>query len=252
MIRRVIRLIAILVLSVTVVAGVAWGKMALWFDGPQSCVLAGTMAGGLVLVSILLVLLARSFLRGLAVALLPVAAVALVDVGSTELPILVGGGDNNDLIKILWTFVCLNSLFSMGGALRLCSAARYGLPRELRINRIGSDIRTIGPGGRAELVEANLTEKGLVAQRLKHRAEELRFKLHGSGNSVVELHIEPVAGERRDFGHAVHRLTPERGRGASGAADIGDSFGIAERKQRMELPVEVVECNVSHGLSECG
>jgi hypothetical protein len=72
-----IRLIATLGLSVIVVAGVAWGAMALWFDGPQSRVLAGTMAGGLVLVSLLLAVIVRPFLRGLAVALLPVAAAAL-------------------------------------------------------------------------------------------------------------------------------------------------------------------------------
>ena len=77
MVRRAIRLIAILALSVVVVAGVSWGAMALWFDGPQSRVLTGAMAGGLALVSILLAAIIRPFLRGLAVALLPVAAVAL-------------------------------------------------------------------------------------------------------------------------------------------------------------------------------
>jgi uncharacterized protein DUF4105 len=77
MVRRAIRLIGTLGLSVIVVAGVPWGTMALWFDGPQSWVLAGTMAGGFALASILLAAIVRPFRRGLAVALLPVAAVAL-------------------------------------------------------------------------------------------------------------------------------------------------------------------------------
>ena len=49
---------------------------------------------------------------------------------------------------------------------------RDGPARELRINRIGSDIRTVGPAGGAELVEADLAEKGLVAQRREHGAKE--------------------------------------------------------------------------------
>ena len=77
MVRRAVRSIATLALSVIVVVGVAWGAMALWFDGPQSRVLAGTMAGGLALVSLLFAAIVRPPLRGLAVALLPVAAVAL-------------------------------------------------------------------------------------------------------------------------------------------------------------------------------
>ena len=77
MVWRAVRLIATLALFVIVVAGVAWAAMALWFDGPQSRVLAGIMAGGLALVCILLAALVRPFLRGLAIALLPVAAVAL-------------------------------------------------------------------------------------------------------------------------------------------------------------------------------
>ena len=60
-----------------VVAGIVWGALALWFDGPQSRVLAGAMAGGLVAVSILLAALVRPFLRGLMSALLPVLAVVL-------------------------------------------------------------------------------------------------------------------------------------------------------------------------------
>jgi hypothetical protein len=76
MVRRTVRLIATAGLFVIVVAAVAWGAMALWFDGPQSRVLAATMAGGLALFSLLFAAIVRPFLRGLAVALLPVAAVA--------------------------------------------------------------------------------------------------------------------------------------------------------------------------------
>ena len=77
MVRRAVRLIGTLALSVIVVVGIAWGVLALWFDGPQSRVLAGTMAGGLALVSIALAALVRPFMRGLVAALLPVVAVAV-------------------------------------------------------------------------------------------------------------------------------------------------------------------------------
>jgi hypothetical protein len=77
MFRRAVRLLATLTLSVIVVAGVVWGAMALWYDGPSSRVLAAAIADTLVSLSILLVALVRPLLRGLAVALLPIAAVAL-------------------------------------------------------------------------------------------------------------------------------------------------------------------------------
>ena len=76
MVRRMVRLMATVLLSMMVVAGIAWSVLALWFDGPPSRVLAGAMAGGLALVSIVLAALVRPFLRGLAVAMLPVAAIA--------------------------------------------------------------------------------------------------------------------------------------------------------------------------------
>jgi hypothetical protein len=77
MARRSLRLIVTVLLSVIVIAGVAWGAMALWFDGPPSRLLAGTMAGGLVLASCALAFLIRPFLRGLVAALMPVIVVAL-------------------------------------------------------------------------------------------------------------------------------------------------------------------------------
>jgi hypothetical protein len=77
MARRALRLIATVALSAIVVVGIAWGALALWFDGPQSRVLAGTIAGGLALASVLLTALVRPLLRGLLAALLPVIAVAL-------------------------------------------------------------------------------------------------------------------------------------------------------------------------------
>ncbi len=77
MVRRTIRLIATLALSGVVVAGVAWGALALWIDGLQSRLLAGTMAVGLALMSVLLAILVRPFLKGLATAVLPIVAVTL-------------------------------------------------------------------------------------------------------------------------------------------------------------------------------
>ena len=76
-IRRTLRLIATIAMSVIVVAGVAWGVLAVWFDGPQSRVLAGAMAGGLVLISILVAALVQPLFRGLVAALLPVVVLAL-------------------------------------------------------------------------------------------------------------------------------------------------------------------------------
>ena len=76
-IRRAARLVATLTLSAIVLAAVAWGALALWFDGPQSRVIAAAMAAGLAIVSILLAALIRPRLRGLGAALLPVVAVAL-------------------------------------------------------------------------------------------------------------------------------------------------------------------------------
>jgi hypothetical protein len=64
-------------LLVVVVAAVAWAALALWLDGPSSRVLAGSLAAGLVLVSILFAALIRPFLRGVVVALFLVIVVAI-------------------------------------------------------------------------------------------------------------------------------------------------------------------------------
>ena len=77
MTRRALSSILTVVLSVIVLVGLTCGALALWLDGPSSRVLAGTMAAGLVLVSIALAALIRPFLRGLVAALVPVVAVAL-------------------------------------------------------------------------------------------------------------------------------------------------------------------------------
>ena len=77
MVRRALRVIVMVVLFAIVVAGIAWGALAIWFDGPPSRAVAGTMAGGLALTSILLAALIRPFRRGLVAALLPVVAVAV-------------------------------------------------------------------------------------------------------------------------------------------------------------------------------
>ena len=44
MLRRALRLSATVMLSAVVAAGVTWGALAIWFDGPQSRVLAGMLA----------------------------------------------------------------------------------------------------------------------------------------------------------------------------------------------------------------
>jgi hypothetical protein len=77
MIRRVLRLIVAVVFSALVLACVAWGMLALWFDGPHSRVLAATLCVAMGLTSVLLAALVRPFLRGLLAAILPVVLVAL-------------------------------------------------------------------------------------------------------------------------------------------------------------------------------
>lgn len=77
MVRRSLRSLVTVVLSAIVFASVAWAALALWLDGPDSKILAGTMAVGLLLASMLLLAFVRPFLRGLLVALLPIVAVAV-------------------------------------------------------------------------------------------------------------------------------------------------------------------------------
>jgi hypothetical protein len=76
MIHRVLHLIATVVLSALILGGVAWAMLALWFDGPASRLLAGTLCVALGLTSVLLAGLVRPFLRGLLAASLPVVLVA--------------------------------------------------------------------------------------------------------------------------------------------------------------------------------
>ncbi len=77
MLGRAVRLLATLMLSVILIAAVAWAAMAIWIDGPHSRVIAAPMAAGLAVVSIILAAIVRPLLRGLVVALFPVIVVAL-------------------------------------------------------------------------------------------------------------------------------------------------------------------------------
>ena len=77
MVRRAIRLLATIALSMVVAIGVAWATLALWLDGPQSRTLAGMLVVGLVLVTVLSLALIRPLLRGLAISVLPIVAIAL-------------------------------------------------------------------------------------------------------------------------------------------------------------------------------
>ncbi len=77
MMRRFLRLIATILLSVIVAAGVAWSALAVWFDGPSSRLLAVTMGVAICLTSLLLTARVRPLLNGLLAAILPVVLVAL-------------------------------------------------------------------------------------------------------------------------------------------------------------------------------
>jgi hypothetical protein len=77
MVRQALRLIVTVLLCATVLGGVTWAALALWFDGPNSRVLAATLCVAMGLTSVLLATLVRPLLRGLLAALLPVVLVAL-------------------------------------------------------------------------------------------------------------------------------------------------------------------------------
>jgi len=65
------------VIAVTVVMlAIAWGALALWFDGSASRVLAGGLAAGLAVICISMVALIRPLYRGVVAALIPVVTVA--------------------------------------------------------------------------------------------------------------------------------------------------------------------------------
>ncbi len=77
MVRRALRLIVTVLLCATLLAGAAWAALALWFDGPNSRVLAATLCAAMGLTSLLLAARVRPVLRGLLAAIVPVALVAL-------------------------------------------------------------------------------------------------------------------------------------------------------------------------------
>jgi hypothetical protein len=74
---RVLRLLVTVVLSAIVAAGIAWAVLALWFDGPSSRVLAGTLCVAMGFTSVLLAARVRPIFRGLLAAILPVVLVGL-------------------------------------------------------------------------------------------------------------------------------------------------------------------------------
>jgi hypothetical protein len=77
MLRRAVRILATIAMLVIVTVAVAWGVLAIWFDGPHSRIIAAPLAALLAFVSIALAALMRPLLRGLVVALFPVVVVAL-------------------------------------------------------------------------------------------------------------------------------------------------------------------------------
>ena len=74
--RRIVRVILTMLLSVIVIVGVTWSALAVWFDGPTSRAVAGTIAAATVLASLLIAGLVKPFLRGLIAALAPAVIVA--------------------------------------------------------------------------------------------------------------------------------------------------------------------------------
>jgi hypothetical protein len=77
MVRRTGRLIVTVLLAVIVIGAVAWSALALWLDGSDSRVLAGTMSAAMAFTSLLLAAVVRPFWKGLLAALSPVIVVVL-------------------------------------------------------------------------------------------------------------------------------------------------------------------------------
>jgi len=74
---KVLRSIAIVVSSSIVLAVIAWASFALWFDGPRSRMLAGTLCAAISLTSLFMAVRIRPYSRGLLAAVLPSAAVGV-------------------------------------------------------------------------------------------------------------------------------------------------------------------------------
>jgi hypothetical protein len=68
-------LVALVLVWPALLVGVAWGALALWFDGPAERWLAGLLAGGLAIGCVALLTLVRPFGRGVIAVLLALAAV---------------------------------------------------------------------------------------------------------------------------------------------------------------------------------
>jgi hypothetical protein len=62
--------------AVLIVLAVAWGALALWFDGSASRTIAGGLAIGLVAICVISIVLIRPFYRGLLTALMPIVIIA--------------------------------------------------------------------------------------------------------------------------------------------------------------------------------
>jgi hypothetical protein len=69
--RRIVQFIATATLSAIALGVGIWATFALWFDGPSSRPLAGSMCAGLVIASVCLALSLRPYFRGLLAAILP-------------------------------------------------------------------------------------------------------------------------------------------------------------------------------------
>ncbi|MFZ0790365.1 MAG: DUF4105 domain-containing protein, partial [Chromatiaceae bacterium] len=73
---RLSRLVLRIAVSLALAIAILWAVAALWIDGPESRVLAGTLAGGVVLIAALIGVLVRPWRRA-AVAVLVLVAIVL-------------------------------------------------------------------------------------------------------------------------------------------------------------------------------
>jgi hypothetical protein len=72
---RLIRLVLRVAISLILALAILWAAAALWIDGPTSRALAGTLAGGMVLIAVTAAMLVRPWWRAAIAVFVPFAAV---------------------------------------------------------------------------------------------------------------------------------------------------------------------------------
>ena len=82
------------------------------------------------------------------------------------------------------------------------------LRRNCPIQRVGSEIRSIGPAYRAILVYPNLGEQKRIAKGFKDRPEESCGQIDFSASAIVKQHLKSVSLAGAHAHNSIHSSTP--------------------------------------------